>query len=251
MTADDAMLARIGAQLAAGGDGPLYVRLAEALAHEVDRHDATGGAPCRLPSERRMAAAIGISRVTVRRALAELASGGLIHRRQGARTSAAPRLEKALASLTGFSDELRARGMVPGHRWLARQVVQPSPAEAMSLDVAADSLIVRLVRVRLADGAPIAIERAAVPQDILPSGDLVGASLYAALAERNAPPVRGQQRIRAGVMSRIDAELLDSSPGRPLLIVERRCFLVDGRAVEFTETRYNGESYDFLTELGS
>ena len=41
----------------------------------------------------------------------------------------------------------------------------------------------------------------------------------------------------------------DNDAGSPLLIVERRCFLADDRPVEFTETRYNGESYDFLTEL--
>jgi GntR family transcriptional regulator len=64
------------------------------------------------------------------------------------------------------------------------------------------------------------------------------------------PPMRGVQRIRAGIMARIEAELLECSAGTPLLIVERRCFLADERPVEFTETRYNGERYDFLTELG-
>jgi GntR family transcriptional regulator len=89
-----------------------------------------------------------------------------------------------------------------------------------------------------------------VPVSILPSGDLVDGSLYEALRRIGAPPVRGLQRIRAGKMTKGDAQLLDSSPGAPLLIVERRCFLEDGRAVEFTETRYNGDSYEFLTELG-
>jgi len=51
-------------------------------------------------------------------------------------------------------------------------------------------------------------------------------------------------------MSKVDADLLESTPGAPLLIIERRCFVADGRAVEFAETRYNGERYDFLTELG-
>ena len=159
-------------------------------------------------------------------------------------------MEKALSALTGFSAELRGRGAVPGQRWLARQTVLPTPSEAMALQLAPTDLIVRLIRVRTADGQPLAIERAAVPQAILPSGDLVDASLYAALSALGAAPVRGAQRIRAGVMSRAEAELLASDPGSPLLIVERRCFLADGRPVEFTETRYNGERYDFLTALG-
>ena len=97
---------------------------------------------------------------------------------------------------------------------------------------------------------PLAIERAAIPQSVLPSSDLVGDSLYALLTELGVAPIRGVQRIRAGIMAMSEAELLESSPGAPLLIVERRCFLEDGRPVEFTETRYNGERYDFLTELG-
>jgi GntR family transcriptional regulator len=238
--------------LAALGQGetetPLYRRLANALSATVD---ATQGEPPTLPSERRLSEGLGISRVTVRRALEELSLNGRLKRRQGARTVVAPRVEKTLSKLTGFSEELRARGSVPGQRWISRRTVQPTPSEAMALGLSSAEAIIRLVRVRLADGLPLAIERAAVPEAILPSGDLVGESLYAALAGLDAAPIRGVQRIRAGIMTRVDAELLESEIGAPLLIVERRCFLADGRPVEFTETRYNGASYDFLTDLGT
>jgi GntR family transcriptional regulator len=226
---------------------PIYRKLADAIAEAMRASMADAGE--HLPSERWLAAQLGISRVTLRRALDELAADGLLKRRQGARTAVARRVEKMLSTLTGFSDELRSRGIEPGQRWISRRIVNPSPAEAMALDLAGTDFIIRLLRVRLADGQPIAIERAAVPQTILPTGEQVTHSLYDALARLGAPPVRGVQRIRAGLMSRIDAELLESSPGSPLLIVERRCFLADDRPVEFTETRYNGESYDFLTEL--
>ncbi len=63
--------------------------------------------------------------------------------------------------------------------------------------------------------------------------------------------MRGAQRIRAGIMAQIEAELLQAEVGAPLLIIERRCYLADGRPVEFTETRYNGAVYDFLTDLGA
>jgi GntR family transcriptional regulator len=228
---------------------PLYRRLRDALA-EATRLEVAGPSGS-LPSERWLAGRLGVSRVTLRRAMDELATDGLLSRRQGARTVVARRVEKMLSALTGFSDELRARGIEPGQRWISRRTVSPSPSEALALGLSPSDSIVRLVRVRLADGQPIAIERAAVPQAILPSGDLVTGSLYEALGRLGSPPVRGVQRIRAGLMTRVDAELLESDPGGPLLIVERRCFLADGQPVEFTETRYNGESYDFLTELGA
>ena len=227
---------------------PTYRKLADALREAS--HTGALGEQSHLPGERALSRALGISRVTLRRALGEVAADGVLHKRQGARTSVTRRMEKSLSALTGFSDELRARGIEPGQTWISRKVVRPSPSEAMALGITASERVIRLERVRLADGRPIAIERAAIPQAILPSGDLVRESLYLALTALGVPPVRGMQRIRAGLMTRADADLLQSQHGAPLLIVERRCFLADGRTVEFTETRYNGESYDFLTELG-
>lgn len=224
---------------------PLYRRLSGALAREMQE----GGTEALLPSERRLARDLGISRVTVRRAFDELASEGLVQRRRGARTAASARVEKRLSSLTGFSEELHQRGLQPGQRWLSRETVLPTPSEALALDLAPGDRIARLERVRLADDRPIAIERAAVPLSVLPDPGRVTASLYAVLKAQGVPPVRGVQRIRAGLMSARDAKLLESRPGAPLLIVERRCFGADNRPVEFTETRYDGESYDFLTEL--
>ena len=226
---------------------PVYRHLANVLIELMQQGDDAVSRP--LPSERSLSTALGISRVTVRRALDELALEGRLRRRQGARTAIGNRLQKRISTLSGFSEELRSRGIEPGQRWISRQTVLPSPIEAMALGLSGADPIVRLVRVRLADGIPLAIERAAVPQSVLPSADLVENSLYALLTDLGVPPVRGVQRIRAGIMARIEAELLDCSPGAPMLIVERRCFLADGRPVEFTETRYNGERYDFLTEL--
>lgn len=249
MTKADPLIHHVHAALAADtADRPLYARLSAAL---VDAMVAAGAAPGQgLPSERALAGGLGISRVTVRRALDLLARDGRLHRHQGAQTKVADRLQKTLSTVTGFSEELNARGSVPGHRWLSRKTVLPTPVEAMSLGLSASDPVVRLIRIRSADGRPLAIERATVPQSILPSGDMVEDSLYAALRALGAGPVRGSQRIRAGLMSQLEAELLEAEPGAPLLIIERRCFLADGRAVEFTETRYNGALYDFLTDLG-
>lgn len=244
----DGIIRFLGTYLQGAQDArPIYRKLADGLSLAMG--ESLMDAQTHLPSERIMAEELGVSRVTLRRAIDELVSAGLLVRRQGAKTELAQRLEKTLSKLTGFSEELRARGIEPGARWLSRAVVAPTSTEAMALGLTPSDRIVRLQRVRLADGQPIAIERAAVPADILHSGDLVDHSLYEALHRLGAAPVRGVQRIRAGVMDRTDADLLQSDPGAPILIVERRCFLVDGRAVEFTETRYNGESYDFLTEL--
>lgn len=246
---EQTLVSRIAAAMKQpSGSLPIYRHLANVMIELMQNEDEVGSSA--LPSERSLSAGLGISRVTVRKALDELALEGRLQRRQGARTVMGDRMQKRISYLSGFSEELRSRGIEPGQRWISRQTVLPTPTEAMALGLSGADPIVRLVRVRLADGIPLAIERAAIPQSVLPSGDLVEDSLYALLTDLGVPPMRGVQRIRAGIMARIEAELLECSPGTPLLIVERRCFLADERPVEFTETRYNGERYDFLTELG-
>lgn len=245
---DDRIAAALAAYLRSAEDSrPLYRKVAEGLAQAMARDSLTE--TTHLPGERQLAEALQVSRATLRRAMAELVASGLLVRRHGARTEVSRRLEKALSTLTGFSDELLSRGVTPGQRWLSRRTVLPTPSEAMALGITGAEPVVRLERVRLADGTPIALERAVVPAALLPSGEMVESSLYATLAALGAAPVRGIQRIRAGIMSRAEADLLQRRAGDPILIVERRCFLSDGRPVEFTETRYDGESYDFLTEL--
>ena len=226
---------------------PIYRKLADGISAAIA--DEVIDAKTYLPSERVMAERLGVSRVTLRKAIDELVSEGLLVRRHGAKTTVAQRLEKTLSKLTGFSAETRARGFEPGTRWISRATVRPTSQEALALALAPGELVVRLSRVRLADDQPIAIERAAVPVAILPSGELVGDSLYEALHRLGAAPVRGVQRIRAGSLTAREAALLGSDVGAPVLIVERLCFGEDRRPVEFTETRYLGEHYEFLTEL--
>ena len=250
MSAEDAIIADVRAGLENGStEKPLYQRLASALLEAMTVGRIAGGQS--LPSERRLSGELGVSRVTVRRALDLLARDGRLQRQQGAQTQVLPRMQKTLSNLTGFSEELQARGSRPGHRWIARQVGLPTPSEAMFLGLLSNDPVVRLVRIRTADGRPLAIERATIPQHILPSGELVEESLYATLRTLGYAPVRGSQRIRAGLMTPVEADFLEAEAGSSLLIIERRCYLADGRAVEYTETRYNGALYDFLTDLGS
>lgn len=230
----------------AGGE-LLYRALAEAIRQQIsDGHLARGA---RLPSERILAEGLGIARGTVRQAIDELVEHGLLERKRGSGTHVAQRFEKSLTQLTGFSEEMRQRGMVPTFRWLGREKGLPSYAEAAALEIPATATVLRLRRLRSADDTPIAIEQTVVPTEILPSPDLIDDSLYAALRRRDAAPVRGWQRIRADIMSAAEAELMQASPGAPMLVVERRCMMADGRPVEFTETRYNGAYYDFSTGL--
>ncbi|WP_174803366.1 GntR family transcriptional regulator [Martelella limonii] len=226
---------------------PLYKRLKTAIEHIILSNALHAGE--RLPGERILAEALGLSRVTVRKSFALLEEDGLLARRHGARTEVASKVEKTMATLTSFSEDIRARGMEPGCRWISKAMSRPSPSEMMALGVGGGDPVLRMKRVRTADGKPIAIETSSVPQRYLPAPELVGDSLYEALQSRGFLPQRAIQRLRARPASQEDCRHLDCPPATPLLVTERRCFLSDGEVVEYCETRYRGDVYDFVFEL--
>jgi len=231
----------------ANRSAPLYQQLADAIRGSLANGEGLPGLT--LPGERQLAQALDVSRVTVRKAIDCLVADRNLVRRHGARTTVAPRVEKSLSLLTSFSEDIRARGYTPGTVWIARDIAVATPAEMMALGLSAGQEVCRLIRLRTADGEPVAIERSTVPRSVLRTPSLVKTSLYAVLQEIGAEPVRAVQRLYAATMTPEDARRLGCAPGDALLVIERRCYLADGRAIEFCQTRYRGDAYDFAVEL--
>src|SRR5258705_5203350 len=102
---------------------------------------------------------------------------------------------------------------------------------------------------RFADDALMCVEFATIEATWLPALEAVNASLYEALERAGNRPVRALQRLRALLLSAEHAKLLHARPGDAGLLVERVGFLRDGRAVEFCQSFYRGDTYDFVAEL--
>lgn len=224
-----------------------YERVREAIVQVIEHNGLRGGAV--LPGEREIAGALEVSRVTVRRALAGLVEEGVLSQRHGAGTFVNERIVRSFSRLTGFTDDLRSRGLDATSEFLERGIGQVTPEEAMALQLSPGARVLRLVRVRRADGRALAFERTAVPHDVLDDPAAVTNSLYDVLEARGLSPVRALQRLRAVAFDAQQAELLDLPLGSPGLFIERRAFAADGRAVEFTRSWYRGDAYDFVAEL--
>ncbi|WP_428423547.1 GntR family transcriptional regulator [Pararhizobium sp.] len=244
---DLAVLTLLTKALAGESGEPLYRRLEDAIKAAIGAAHIKRGAV--IPSERALCAALDISRVTVRKAIDNLVSDGFLDRRQGAKTIVSSRLEKSLATMTSFSEDMRSRGLEPGCVWISRNISRPSPAEMMALGISGSEKVVRLKRLRTADNTPIAIEIATLPARLVPDPQAIQDSLYEYLEANGALPVRALQRMQAKPASDEERRLLGTPEDASLLIMERRCFLADGQIVEFTQTKYRGDVYDFVIEL--
>lgn len=244
---DQAILDFLTKALAAESGEPLYRRLEEAIKAAIGATHLKRGAV--IPSERALCDALGISRVTVRKSIEGLVSDGLLDRRQGAKTVVSSRLEKSLATMTSFSEDMRSRGLEPGCVWISREISRPSPTEMMALGISGSERVVRLRRLRTADDTPIAIEIATLPARFVPDPQAVKESLYEYLEVTGALPVRALQRMQAKPATKEEQQLLATPEDTSLLVMERRCFLADGQIVEFTQTKYRGDVYDFVIEL--
>lgn len=234
----------------ARSEAPLYLALKRRIEDAVQRGDIGPGDA--LPSERDIAAKADISRVTVRKAVQDLVRSGVLVQRHGSGTFVAPRVERveqSLSRLTSFTEDMARRGMTVRSQWLDRGIYPPSPDEMMVLGLSAKELVARVSRLRIADGTPLAIERASLSAEILPDPAAVGSSLYAALAATGRRPVRAVQRISAASLGEADARLLDVPAGAASLHIERISYLASGKVIEFTRSIYRGDAYDFVAEL--
>ena len=186
----------------------------------------------RLPPERALAEEHGVSRMTVRQALQTLEARGLLRRaigRNGGSFVAQPKVQRDLGTFSGLSDQLARQGIVAGAR-----VVSALESEAA----------IEIVRVRLADGEPFALERSSFPADRfrgLLELDLTG-SLYDLLDEYfDAAPVRAVERIEPVLADAEEAEALGVPLAAPLMLVDRIAYDSGGLVVETARDVFRGD----------
>jgi GntR family transcriptional regulator len=228
---------------------PLYQQLQRRLRLAIENRVL--GPDDALPPERDLAEELDVSRITVRKAIDGLVEEGLLIRKQGSGTFVTNRVEKNFAKLTSFSEDMRARGRRPRSVWLNRADGAVTPEESLTLRSSPGTPVYRFSRIRYADDAPMALEYATVLADCLPSVESVETSLYEALERTGNRPVRALQRLRAVLLTAEQAKLLKAQERDAGLLVERVGFLKDGRAVEFSQSFYRGDIYDFVAELSA
>jgi GntR family transcriptional regulator len=224
-------------------------RLREALL-DLIRERLPGAA---LPTERELCAEYGVSRATVRHVLQGLEAEQRIFRRQGKGTFVAlAKIEEPLG-LTSHTEEMRARGIIPGSKLITVSRIEAPIEVAAALRLGPGAEVLRIERLRLADGEPIAIEvlflNAERFDGITASlGDNV--SFYQLLhSDYGVELDSAEETIEAVVAGSREAGLLDCAPGGALLQLSRLTTDTDHRPIEFVQSLYRGDRFRFKQHL--
>jgi len=206
-----------------------------------------------IPSERELAEMYDISRMTVRQAVNNLVNDGYLIRQRGKGTFvAAKKIEQPLKGLTSFSEDMRSRGMEPGTVVLGFETVPASGKLAEWLAVKEGDALYEVRRLRLADGLPMALETLYIPVCLVPglTRDVVSGSVYEFIEkERGLVVGSAVQTLEASVARKVEAEHLKVKEGAPVLLLERRTHLADGRPIEVVKSVYRGDRYKFMIEM--
>jgi GntR family transcriptional regulator len=205
-----------------------------------------------IPSERQLSADLGVSRLTVRAALDDLAREGFVVRRRGSGTYVQqPKIAQEL-TMTSFSEDMRRRGMTPGSRTLSMTAILAGARLGRLLHVSPSEQILVFKRLRLADGETMAIETLHIPEQLVPglTPKAMGGSFYELLEERYGIVIAGgSQSIEPTVTNEEESEALGVPLHSPAFLFERTSRDAGGRTVEFVHSVYRGDRYRIVTEL--
>jgi GntR family transcriptional regulator len=231
---------------------PIYTQVKARIARAISTGELQPHR--RIPSERELSSVFGVSRMTIRQALIELIGEGSLYTRSGKGTYVAEsKIEQPLQRLTSFTQDMAARGRRPSSQLIGAELL-PAPIElAQALDIPPGSELVRIRRLRLADGEPLAIETSHLPHTRCPrllDQDLQQHSLYQLLHDRYGLELASaKQTIEAAAPTDEERELLRMPEGVPVLRIHRFTSTREGVVCEFVQSAYRGDRYQLNVEL--
>lgn len=221
---------------------PLYVQAANAIEQALRKHGLPSDRP--LPPERDLAAALHVSRPTLRQALSSLADSGWIYTRHGIGTFAAPRVMERPLGLSSLYQDLQDRGLQPATRVLRLGTTLADPSIAQELRVAVGTPLLDMERLRLAGDQPVALMETVLDLKGSPhftEADLTTDGLYNLLWARfGIEAAMGAQCVSARLASRRELDLLQLRSPAAVLVTRRVTFDKAGRGVEVSTIVFPG-----------
>jgi GntR family transcriptional regulator len=233
-------------------DAPLYSRVEAVLASEIA--DGALKVGDQLPTEDSLIARFEVSRITVRRAIQNLVSRGLVEIRRGKGTFvAAPKITQELTELSGFVEDMRALGRRPTARVIGKEIVTADTTVARHLALTKGEHVVRIRRVRLADGVPLSFDETYLPVEIgkrIMTNNLKVEPIFTLLERKyDVPLVEAEYKLEAVAAEAEVAAALRVKQGSPIFRIERTSYSTGNRPVDYERLYYRGDLIRFVTRL--
>ncbi|PSV61791.1 GntR family transcriptional regulator [Photobacterium profundum] len=243
------LIALVNEQLDPQSSTPLYLQLKQGIEIAISEKLLVHGSV--LPSERKLAIGLGVSRVTVVKALAELLEQGLVVKKHGKGTMVSLPIHYNLSG-GGFSSQLQLQG-VAANRWLVRELIVCSSELSTPLELKADDTIAKIKRVRLADNVPVSIETMFIPERYLPRPELLEGSLYSYWRSRDIEPHTQEYSLSIYEPTEEEAKMLEIFHGFPLMKITLRSFDKLGHVLEYGSAICRSDFYqfDFKVQVGA
>jgi GntR family transcriptional regulator len=233
-------------------DAPLYSRVETVIASEIAEGLLKVGD--QLPTEDSLIGRFEVSRITVRRAIQNLVSRGLVEIRRGKGTFvAAPKITQELRELSGFVEDMHALGRKPTARVISKEVVTADATVARQLAVTKGERVVRIHRVRLADGVPLSFDETYLPLEIgkkVITNNLKVEPIFSLLERKyDVPLIEAEYKLDAVAADAEVAAALKVKARSPIFRIERTSYSRDGRPVDYERLYYRGDLVRFVTRL--
>lgn len=231
---------------------PLYYQIQRALMEKIHSGELTEGDL--LASEEELARVYQVSRMTARQALHGLKARGYALSQKGRGTFVTkPKLEKNIMHLRGFTEDMKQRGMIPSSQLLEQTVVKATEDLAESLKIEPETAVMKLRRLRLADGTPMALEESHIPLRPFPGLERINfakQSLYYILRENYGVRVAwADETIEALPATREESELLTIPRRASVLSISRVIITTEQTPIEVACSRYRGDRYRALIRV--
>ena len=231
---------------------PLYYQIQSVLMEKIQSGELSEGDL--LSSEEELARSYQVSRMTARQALHGLKARGYALSQKGRGTFVTrPKLEKNIMHLRGFTEDMKQRGMVPSSQLLEQTVVKATEDLAETLKIAAETPVMKLRRLRLADGTPMALEESHIPLRPFPGLERINfakQSLYYILRENYGVRVAwADEIIEALPATREESELLTIPRRASVLSISRVIITTEQTPIEVACSRYRGDRYRALIRV--
>lgn len=230
---------------------PIYFQLEEMIKSLIEKKELKPGDI--LPSEREYAEKLEISRMTVRQAFTNLVNEGYLMRKKGKGTFVSEqKIEQSLSGLTSFTEDMKRRGLEPSNRLIKFHLIPGPENICQRLKIPEHDPVYEIVRIRLADDLPMALERSFLSANLikgLTEKDVVH-SLYQYIEQTLKLKIgTATQTLEASIANEQDAKLLKINKGAPILGIQRTTYLEDSTPLEVVYSLYRGDRYKFMIDM--